>query len=468
MTLIVCADHDTPVPRSDYLSTPVVAVAGLCGDPTKLANTGVRDTEAIILHLGEFDLGFVQGAIGDTGVDPLSVPIVALGDMPSLDQMEILAAGAAARHATFDSAHREHAKIRWPESVWRSRFFSLSAPQRVGVPWIDRSLCSAGHGCRLCVATCPASALKRSSDGIAHDIDACVACGICITTCPTAATANPTIAEDQVSAQIRAMVDTAADAIGIEFRCRDAQPQLPVDGWFPVEVPCTGMLTIGWLIAPLMLGAGAVAAQTCSESGCSIGNDDVLVPRRNAARKLLDTIGLFAGRLCDRAGDVAPTTISSDATRRLGTFRDAEVFLALADIANTADWLVSSEVASTGVVRIDVSTCTVCEQCVSVCPSDALTSERFGGIIEISFDPFPCTGCAMCVQACPVVDDDAIILDHRLDAAVLTIGRRVLVSAHVSPHDMRPDPITLSVTLDRTEPMSGSNHTGTVSLVSHR
>ncbi len=468
MTLIVCADHGTPVPRSDYLYTPVVAVAGLCSDPTKLASTGGRDAEAIILHLGEFDLGFVQGAIGDTGVDPLSVPIVALGDMPSLDQMEILAAGAAARHATFDSTHREHAKIRWPESVWRSRFFSLSAPQCVGVPWIDRSLCSAGHGCRLCAATCPASALECGPGGVAHDVDACVACGICITTCPTAATANPTIAEDQVSAQIRAMVDTAADAIGIEFRCRDAQPRLPVDGWFPVEVPCTGMLTIGWLIAPLVLGAGAVAAPTCGESGCSIGNDDILAPRRSTARKLLDGAGLPTAMVRDRAGDSIPKAIGNDAAHRLGSFRDAEVFLALADITHTADGSLSSETACTGIVRIDASTCTLCEECIPVCPSGALTLEQFGGIIEISFDPFACIGCATCVDTCPETEGDAITLDHRFDAAELMIGSRVLVSAPMSPLKMDRDTIELSITLDRLQPTPGPHHADTVDLAAHR
>ncbi len=468
MTLVVCADHDTPVPRSNRLPCDVMAVPGLCRDPATIAGAGVDDPEALILHLGEFDLGFVQGAIRATGVDPLGVPIVTLGDMPSPDQIDVLAAGAMARHAAFPGSRPEHAKMRWPELISRRRLFALNVPQYVGAPSIDPSTCVAEQGCRLCVDTCPASALTWSSGMVAFDVDTCAACGICVTTCPTRATTNPTITEAQIASQIEAMVRASSTPLGIEFRCRDARPRPLADGWFLVEVPCTGMLTIGWILAPLMLGAGAVATPTCGESGCGIGNDEVLAPRRTAARMLLDELGLFTGLVRDGAAHAIPAPIGGDTAHRPNTFRDADVFLALADLANTTDTLFTSDVASIGVVTIDGATCTICEQCTSVCPPGALASRHHDGTVDISFDPFTCVGCAMCINTCPEIDSNAIILDRTFDLAELVLGNRVILSGSTAVCEVCGGPIAPSAMLDRIQSMLGPDHAGTLDLISRR
>jgi Pyruvate/2-oxoacid:ferredoxin oxidoreductase delta subunit len=310
--------------------------------------------------------------------------------------------------------------------------------------------------------------LTWDTGSVAYDVDACVACGVCVTTCPTGATVNPTVTEHQIAAQIKAMVDASMDPVGIEFRCRGARPQPLADGWFPVEVPCTGMLTIGWLLAPLVLGAGSVAAPTCSESGCGLGNDEVLAARRIEAGSLLDALGLAAGSVGDRAGGRVPESIASDTTCTLDGFRDADVYLALADLTHTSDTRFSSSTASIGVVTLDESTCTVCEQCTSVCPPRALKSQRSGSTVEISFDPFACVGCAMCVATCPEIERGAITLERRFDASELTLGSRVILSGSTSTCEVCGGPIAPSAMLDRIQSMLGPDHAGTLDLISRR
>ncbi len=352
MTLVVCADQDTPVPQLDRLPCKVVAVPGLCRDPATISEAGVSDPQAILLHVDEFDVGLTQGAIRDTGTDPLGVPIVTLSDISSLDQIDVLAAGAIARHAAFPGSHPTNVKMRWPERISRRRLFPLNVPQYVGAPSIDPSSCTVEQGCTLCIDTCPASSLTLGPEGVQFDVDTCRACGICVTTCPTGATTNPAVTEGQISSQIEAMIHASADPIGIEFRCRDARPQPLTEGWFPVEVPCTGMLTIGWILAPIVLGTGAVAARTCGESGCGIGNDEVLASRRTEARKLLGELGLFTGMVRDRAEHAIPEVIGGGAVQHLSTFRDTDVLPALAGLVNTADTKFVFDVTSIGALMI--------------------------------------------------------------------------------------------------------------------
>ena len=468
MTLVVCGDHGTPAPPQDWPGGEVVVIPDLCGDPSALVAAGVSDPEALILHVGEFDLGFVQGAIRSVGGDPLGVPIVTLADMPSTEQMYVLASGVVARHAAFPGAGPEHAKMRWPELMSRRRLFTLGVPQYIGAPSIDRTLCAADHGCRLCVDACPASALACESGSIKYAIDTCVACGICVTTCPTGATVNPTVTDRQIAAQVSAMVRASQRPIGIEFRCRDARPGTPVDGWYSVELACNGMLTLGWILAPLVLGAGAVAAPVCGENGCSLGNDDVVNSNRSEAARMLESLQVSKDRIRLKSGGVVPDPVGYEGVGDLTGLRDAQVVLALAERAGGGDIVFASTSIATGIVSIDEAACTLCEQCTTVCPPAALTVSRSDGAIEISFDPFLCVGCGMCVTRCPEQVHDAISVGRRLDVAELKVGNRVVRSGSTSSCEACGGPIAPSAMLERIQSMLGPEHAGTLDLISRR
>ncbi|MDK1039146.1 MAG: 4Fe-4S binding protein [Actinomycetota bacterium] len=468
MTLVVCGDHGTPSPHQDRLESEVVVVPDLCGDPSALARAGVIDTEALILHIEEFDLGFMQGAIRATGADPLGVPIVTLADMPTNEQIDVLAAGVVARHRAFRGARPEHAKMQWPTLISRRRLFALGVPQYIGAPSIDPALCAAERGCRLCVETCPASALEPVSGNIKYNVDTCVACGICVTTCPTGATVNPTATEDQIAAQIQAMVSAAEDPVGIEYRCRDARSGPLEDGWYPVEVPCTGMLTIGWLLAPLVLGAGAVAALSCRTTGCSIENDDLVAGHLTDASSMLVELGISERHLVNRGRGAVPEPLRDVDTPPLANFNDTDVYLALAVIAEISDAVFTSTTGAVGVVTINELACTACERCAGVCPSHALVAHQHEETVEISFDPFLCVGCGMCTSTCPERDRGAITMKQNFDVEELTLGDRIVFSGSMSPCEVCGGPIAPSAMLDRIQSMLGPEHAGTLDLISRR
>lgn len=468
MTIVVCTDHGTPLPHMDRLTTEFMAVAGLCQEPSGLSDADVTDLEALVLHEDEYDLGFIQGAIRRLGVDPLGVPIVTLTDTATPEQLPVLAAGVVARHRAFRGARPENAKMAWPSLVSRRRLFALGVPQYIGAPSIDPVPCTAQHGCRLCVESCPVSALKSVSGSIAYNVDTCVACGICVTTCPTGATVNPTATKEQITAQIEAMVSVAEDPVGIEFRCREARPRPLEDGWYPIEVPCTGMLTIGWLLGPLMLGAGAVAAPPCGTTGCSIGNDDLVAEHLSNASSILSEFAISQQRILNEGRGAVPQPLTDMDTAPLANFNDTTVYLALAAVAKIPDAVFASTTGSVGVVTINELACTACEQCTVVCPSHALASRRREETVEISFDPFLCVGCGMCLSICPEHRRGAITLKRDFDVEELTLGPRLVFTGPTSTCEVCGKPIAPSAMLERIQSMLGSEHARTLDLISRR
>lgn len=468
MTLVICADHGTPAPSSTDGAYDTVGVKGLCSDPSALAKAGLTNPEAFILHTGEYDLGFVQGAIRKAGVDPLGVPVVTLADMPSETELQIVGAGIVARRRAFPGAGPENAKLSWPELISRRKLFALKVPQYIVAPSIDPTLCAAGHGCRLCVESCPAEALTPVDGAISYSVDACVSCGICTTTCPTGATTNPAATPGQVAAQISAMVATADEPIGVRFHCRDAQPKAFGDSWYPIEVPCTGMLTVGWLLAPLLLGVGAVTASPCTGSGCELGNDDRLKDHCSEAAGICTELGIGADRVRLAQQGRVPIPVGQIPAEAVGTMRDTDVFMALTTMTSSNAVSIGTSAGAAGIVTLHEESCTLCEQCTTVCPPNALKVNRSDGSIEITFDPRLCVGCSMCIATCPEIEKGALTLDRRFDSDALTAGRHVARTGSTATCEKCGDPIAPSAMLGRIQSMLGPEHAGTLDLISRR
>ncbi|MEE8456858.1 MAG: 4Fe-4S binding protein [Acidimicrobiia bacterium] len=468
MTVVVCEDHGTSLPHMDRLATEVRAMAGLCKDPSVMSDADVTDLEALILHEGEYDLGFVQGTIRRLGVDPLGVPIVTLTDTATAEQLTVLAAGAVQRHRAFHGTRPEHAKMQWPSLMSHRPVSALGVPRYIGAPSIDPALCTTEHGCRLCVEACPVSALQSVSVNITYNVDICLACGICVTTCPTGATVNPTATELQIATQIQAMISAAEGPVGIEFRCRDAEPAALEDGWYPLEVPCTGMLTIGWLLAPLLLGAGAVAAPSCGTTGCSIGNDDLVAVQLADAASILARFGVSETRLVSKGVGAVPGPLTDIDVPSLASFNDTTVYLALGATAGIADAVFTSTTGAVGVVTINELVCTACEQCAAVCPSHALAAHQHDETVKISFDPVLCVGCGMCLSTCPERGRGAITLKRNFDLEELKLGPRLVLTGSTSVCERCGDPIAPSAMLDRIDSMLGPEHAGILDLISRR
>lgn len=468
-TIAVCADPPPP----DFV-TPNgsirVEIDGLCADPSLLGDLESSDEGVVVLaHSATYDLGRLQAGLRKRGIDPLGVEIIDVQPGASEEWLSVTAAGAVARATLFGGSSAEQSKLRWPGLLTRRELLRFNVPQYIGAPTIDPDLCVAGSGCDSCVPTCPVSALRWSPDGIVYDRATCVACGICLTTCPTGATKNPSVIPAGVEAQITAMVETSATPIGIEFRCRDATASEGIEGWYPVKIPCTGMLTVGWLLAPLVLGAGGVTATPCVSPGCRLGNDDRLSTHFSGAGAFLSTFGIDHRRLAAHAASISPPLDCPPVVDPFGPLGEAEVLMALARVSPVPpETVFDSDVLRTAIVRIDETSCTACTMCAGACPTDALTVESLPGAIEMRFDPALCYGCGQCMPVCPEIDRGAITLDRRFDPGEFDLGSRLVVLAENRICENCGKPIASSAMLDRISAMLGEGHEATRDLINRR
>jgi Pyruvate/2-oxoacid:ferredoxin oxidoreductase delta subunit len=228
------------------------------------------------------------------------------------------------------------------------------------------------------------------------------------------------------------------------------------------------MLTTGWLLGPLMLGAGAVAAPSCGTTGCSIGNDDLVAGHLSTASSMLGEFAISQQRILNEGRGAVPQPLTDMDAAPLANFNDTTVYLALAAFAKIPDGVFASTTGSVGVVTINELACTACEQCTVVCPSHALAAHRREDTVEISFDPFLCVGCGMCLSICPERRRGAIILKRNFDIDELTLGTRSIFTGSMSTCEVCGGPIAPSSMLDRIHTMLGPDHAGTLDLISRR
>ncbi len=468
-TIAVCSDPPLP----DFI-TPAgstrVEISGLCADPSLLSD--LEDTEngvVVLAHGGAYDLGHLQAALRKRGIDPLGVEIIDAYPGLEGDWLSVAGAGAVARATMFSGSSVEQSKLRWPGLLTRRELLRLSAPRYIGAPLIDSDLCVADSGCRSCIRECPVSALSWSRDCITYDKEACIACGICVTTCPMGATENPSVIPVAIEAQIATMAETSATPIGIEFRCRDANPSAQRDGWYPIEVPCTGMLTVGWLLAPLALGAGCVTAAPCGSSGCQLGNSERLTTHLSAAAAFLSTFGINPLRLGTHPAPIRPPLTGLSVIDPFGPLGEAAVLMTLAHSSDVQPGTTfASPVLRTAIVGIDETTCTACTMCAAVCPTNALVVGSSPNVVELRFDPLLCYGCGQCTLACPEIDRGAITLDWIFDPDELDFGSRSVRTAENTLCDDCGNPIASTAMLDRITSMLGDGHQATSDLINRR
>jgi Pyruvate/2-oxoacid:ferredoxin oxidoreductase delta subunit len=228
------------------------------------------------------------------------------------------------------------------------------------------------------------------------------------------------------------------------------------------------MLTVGWLLAPLLLGAASVSADSCEVSGCSLGNDDRLTEHVDTAIAVCDELGLGADRIRSSNGDDLPQPFDPLPAEAVGDMRDADVFLGMVTIASTDDFVMAASAGSVGVVTIDESWCTVCEQCTTVCPTGALDAQHSEVAIDITFDATLCVGCPMCLATCPELEKGAITLDRRYDSAELRRGRHTVRVGSTTICELCGGAIAPSAMLTRIRSMLGPEHAGTVDLIGTR
>lgn len=97
-----------------------------------------------------------------------------------------------------------------------------------------------------------------------------------------------------------------------------------------------------------------------------------------------------------------------------------------------------------GTVQLDVSACTMCQSCVWLCPTDALSVGEQKS--ELVFVESSCIQCGMCRSICP---EDALQLKSRLDPLPRADARKILHKAEPFHCTSCGEPFAVKSMMDR-------------------
>jgi ferredoxin len=461
VSVLMCGDGLAPDDRAELVDSPVRVVDALCRYPEELTTLDEAvDGLVLVLHNDQVAPSDVEAQIRAAGLDPLGVPMLDADEYAGdPTRLGVAVAAASARAAAFAGSNPAHAKPVFPDRFTRRSLFTVPQPSYIAAPAIDSMICASGDGCELCVRACPQQAYTWVEGRIAYDKDICEPCGICVTTCPTGAVSNPAATPEALAAQIQAIVAVQASPVGVLFRCsRGATDPAPTD-WQVVEVPCTGMVTAPWAVAPLLLGATQVAVVPCSASGCDRGLDARAEAAVDFAAELLVAMDIAADRVTTK-----PTAISTIPLPRapiddpFGPRAAARVYAGLRKVTRSDVAEVAGTETTLGIVAIDAGACTMCTMCVKRCPTGALDAGYSAeGQLTISFDPVDCTACDQCVSVCPEVERGAISVEHLVDFAALAAGRTELNRSATHACERCGQPVAPTVMMDRISDILGDD-----------
>lgn len=462
-SVLLCGDRASELAMGSFAEgVSVQIVPELCQSTRNIGQLALGATSLVVgVCSGEYSLGAIQTQARKVGLDALGVELVDLncanGDP---ERLRLMVGAAVARAAAFGGSRLGNAKQTFPSRMTRRSLFRLSVPAYVSAPQPDSTRCTAGTGCHACVAVCSRGALAWTKGVITHDNAACEPCGLCVTACPTGAMVDPGITPRQLEAQIRALLDPGVGPVGargIVYTCRRAGVSETNAGWYPVVVACTGMVPPSWLLAPLLLGAGATAARPCGDSDCPMHNDERLASTVAYCHAFLEAVGIDSG-LVSMSTDVPRSGLDRrvEPDDPFGPFA-ADVLRALADVGqHSGDVVLDHPASPVGIIKIGVEACTGCTICAQSCPTGALAwrvDSEVGGVDdvvggvgdvvgggrdvvgggreEITFDASLCTACGQCLPRCPEASRDAITLSVTTDVAALRREREVLFAENV-------------------------------------
>ncbi len=441
MTTVVLVCGDGPAVTDESIrgaSAQVHTIPELCSHPRRLVHA-VADADRLVLVLcpGNYDLGNVQSHVRKAGLDPFGVEIIELsGTSADPERTTLLVEAAVACATAFEGSNIAATKPVLHRDKTRRSLFTLPPPEYLVVPTTDSMRCAAGVGCDICVDPCPQQAIRIAHGRVERDIVACEPCGICVAVCPAQATTDSTVTSTQLFAQIGVLVDTTigpAGPRGIAFVCSRATERDLPESWYPVFVPCTGMVTSPWLLGALGQGADGVVAVPCYDSGCSLNNDARLHAEIEFGQAFLAAAGArsaLIGATPFALGDAASAPLAVESIAATNPYHGVPgpILLAIARAADAVgDFCVDHRASPLGLVNIDESACTLCEACVYVCPAGALIANHREAQLEVALDPNRCVGCKQCVRTCPERAQGAIDVRTVVDVGALDAGSRTLV-----------------------------------------
>lgn len=383
------------------------------------------------------NLGALQTEARKAGVDPLGMEIRVLpsgSEKTAIDHAALLLIAAAARAQRYPGSRPQQIRPHFSRELDRRALLHLSWLFYEGVPWVDRERCAAEQGCRVCQRVCPYEAWRWTDGWPELDKESCQTCGLCLVSCPRGAIVNPRWTPEQLEAEIRTLLDPRIGDLslrGLVFYCQraDVESIQAHPSWLKVAVPCVGMLPPSWLLAPLVLGAGAVRISPCP-GGCAHHLEERWEGIMRFCHRVLAQLGLSEDRI-RVGGDLLqspPEGIGRIEAEGLFLPQEpARVFQLLAEACRCTELSLTDPFSPLGQVYIDPDVCTGCARCAQICPTGALGLEEEALRQRWTFDAVRCVACEECLLTCPERARDAIRIARGVDLQRWHRGR---VSIH--------------------------------------
>ena len=436
----------------------------------------------------------VQQAARDAGIDQFGIWPVELGTLSCrvanpedrLAHAALMVLGSLERARAYRGSRQQNLRPERPSRAGLESLFSLPELEYRPAPTVRRDRCRASKGCRQCVDGCPHNALRIADGQVRLRKQDCTSCGICLSACPTEAINFPSAMPAEIHEQVTRLLDEdidGADERGILFVCPNTMQNLAArefdlsPGWLPVEVPCLGMLTVQWLLAPLRLGAGAVGLVPCIDN-CRSGQIDQMRQRVSYCQALLrEAWDMPEAVQIAPAGDAGLRAFLADEVAFSGyafedepncAFRyDARTDVAL-DVATAddagLDWVVRHPASPFASVRA-TDGCTLCGSCAAACPADALQIlHDASSEVALTFDAQRCVTCEQCLPACP--ESNVLHVDRTTDFALLSGGRITLHRDKVDLCERCGKPISTNKMMGRIAELLGEEHSATLNVIS--